>query len=215
MKNLVYLLLLAMTIQLNAQEGMTYQKPSQEILDLVDVQMAPSVLMDDAEEFMIFLSRNQYKTIAELSKEELRLGGLRIDPQTNISSRARYINKVAIRRFDDVDAEPVVVKNLPENAQLTNFTWSPDQSKIAMTNTTASGVELWVLDIEKAEVTRLMDAQINANLGDVINWFKDSQSMLVKILPENRQPLIDTESAVPTGPTISVSDGEKAQNRQV
>jgi dipeptidyl aminopeptidase/acylaminoacyl peptidase len=33
------------------------------------------------------------------------------------------------------------------------------------------------------------------------------------MLPEDRQPLIDAATAVPTGPTISVANGKKAQNR--
>jgi hypothetical protein len=36
---------------------------------------------------------------------------------------------------------------------------------------------------------------------------------LVKVLPKNRKPLINAAIAVPKGPTISVSDGSKAQNR--
>jgi hypothetical protein len=43
---------------------------------------------------MVFLYRDAFKTIAELSKEELRLGGLRIDPATNIGSRTRYYNHI-------------------------------------------------------------------------------------------------------------------------
>ena len=54
---------------------------------------------------------------------------------------------------------------------------------------------------------------MNANMGDVINWFEDSESMLVKMISKDRKELIDVENAVPTGPTITVSDGKKAQNR--
>ena len=50
-------------------------------------------------------------------------------------------------------------------------------------------------------------------MGSTINWFKDNQNLLVKMLPSDRKPLINTATAVPTGPTVSVSDGAKAQNR--
>jgi dipeptidyl aminopeptidase/acylaminoacyl peptidase len=50
-------------------------------------------------------------------------------------------------------------------------------------------------------------------MGGAIRWFKSGDAMLVKMLPKNRKPLIDVAEAVPTGPTISVSDGAKAQNR--
>ncbi len=42
----------------------------------------------------------------------------------------------------------ILVEGLPENPKLSNFTWSPDEKKIAMTHTSETGVELWFLDIE-------------------------------------------------------------------
>jgi dipeptidyl aminopeptidase/acylaminoacyl peptidase len=194
-----------------AQEDLTYQKPPEEILELVDVPLAPSTILDSDGEMMVFLYRDQYKSIAELSEEELRLGGLRINPVTNISSRARYYNNLEVK---PIDAEtPTQVKGLPENARLANFNWSPDESKIAFTHTTNSGVELWVMDLENAQARKLTKANLNANMRDVINWFKDNSSVLVKMLPEDRKDLINTETAIPTGPTVSVSDGKEAQNR--
>lgn len=213
MKPIVYLFMLLFVSEIAAQENLTYQKPPQEILDLVDVQLAPGVLIDNKKEYIILRSRNSYKTIAELSEEELRLGGLRINPKTNIGSRTNYYNNLQILNITQENNAPIQVKGLPENPRLTNFTWSPDQKKIALTNTTAKGVEVWLLDIEKAVVTKLTDAQINANLGYTINWFEDSQSFLVKMISEKKGQLIDPEKSIPTGPTISVNDGKKAQNR--
>lgn len=213
MKHLLSITLIAITIVASAQKSAIYQKPPKEILDLVDVSRAPSVLMDDDKSQMVLLYRNAYKSIEELSKEEMRLGGLRIDPKTNIGSRVTYINNVKLKKLDQKEAKIVQVKGLPENPKLTNFKWSPDQSKIALTNTTAEGVELWVLDIESASVSKITEAHLNANIGNVIHWFEDGASLLVKMISKNRKPLINTKTAVPTGPTISVNDGKKAQNR--
>lgn len=194
-----------------AQENLTYQKPPQEILELVDVPLAPTTLVNSKGDMMVFLYRDQYKSIAELSETEMRLGGLRINPVTNISSRATYFNDVKLKSVDG--KEPQSVQGLPEDPRLTNFTWSPDESKIAMTHTTDSGVELWVLDVKSATAKKLTEGNLNANMRDVINWYKDNSAVLVKMLPENRKELINTATAVPEGPTVSVSDGSKAQNR--
>lgn len=196
-----------------AQDNTPYQKPPQEILELVDISRAPSVLMTDDKANMILLYRDSYISIEDLSKEELRLGGLRIDPKTNIGSRVTYFNNVKIKRLDKEGQAIEAVTGLPENPKLTNFKWSPDQSKIALTNTTANGVEAWVLDIKKASVTKITEDNLNANIGDVLNWFEDGKSLLVKMVPNQRKELINTKTAVPTGPTISVNDGKKAQNR--
>lgn len=195
----------------SAQVSLAYQQPSEEIRSLVDVSLAPTVLFNQDKSTMVLLYRDSYKTIQELSEKELRLGGLRINPKTNIGSRVNYYNNVAVQSVGEDSV--TYVKGLPENPRLTNFSWSPDEQRIALTNTTENGVEVWVLDIETGTVQKYTDANVNANMRDVINWFKDSKRFLVKMLPDNRQPLIDTKSTVPTGPTISVNDGKKAQNR--
>ena len=213
MKHLLSISLIALKTTSFAQNSSMYQKPPKEILDLVDVERAPSVLMNDDKSQMVLLYRNSYKSIEELSKEEMRLGGLRIDPKTNIGSRVTYTNNVKLKKLNQKEAKIVQVKGLPENPKLTNFKWSPDQSKIALTNTTSDGVELWVLDIESASVSKITGAYLNSNIGNVIHWFEDGASLLVKMISKNRKPLINTKTTVPIGPTISVNDGKKAQNR--
>ena len=45
------------------------------------------------------------------------------------------------------------------------MTWSVDEKKIVFTNTTAKGIELWVLDLETALASRISAGPLNANLG--------------------------------------------------
>lgn len=213
MKLSIYVVLLLLIVKVQAQEALTYQKPSKEILDLVDVPLAPSVLVDDNKEFMIFLYRDTFKSIEEISQEELRLGGLRINPKTNIGSRVTYYNNLKIKPLLTNESELVQVSGLPSEPKLANFTYSPDQKKMAFTNTTSSGVEVWVVDVIKQAAKKLTEPRVNANLRDVINWFEDGNAILVKMISPDRLELIETKNAVPTGPTISVNDGKKAQNR--
>ena len=213
MKLSIYVVLLLLIVKVQAQESLTYQKPSKEILDLVDVPLAPSVLVDDNKEFMIFLYRDTFKSIEEISQEELRLGGLRINPKTNIGSRVTYYNNLKIKPLLTNKSEVVQVSGLPSEPKLANFTYSPDQKKMAFTNTTSSGVEVWVVDVIKQAAKKLTEPRVNANLRDVINWFEDGNAILVKMISPDRLELIETKNAVPTGPTISVNDGKKAQNR--
>jgi len=213
MKYLIYLFTFLSLIGLKAQDNIGYQQPPSEIMDLVDVPRAPSVLLDDDKSNMVLLYRNSFKSIEELSQEELRLGGLRIDPKTNIGSRVTYFNNIKIKRLTQKKDEVIQVGGLSTDAKLTNFTWSPDQKNIAFTNTTSQGVEVWVLDVDSGSAKKLTDANVNANLRDVINWFEDGQSLLVKFVSSNKKSLINTKTAIPTGPTISVNDGKKAQNR--
>lgn len=212
MKNYLWVFWATLSICfVHAQEKLTYQKPSEEILELVNAPLAPSVLITDNGEHMVLLYRDYYKSIAELSETELRLAGLRINPKTNIGSRTNYYNNIIVKEVGAKEGRQV--DGLSENPRLTNFNWSPDQSKIAFTNTTEDGVEIMVLDLKSAKATAITETNVNANMRDIINWFKDGESVLVKMLPDDRKPLINTAEAVPGGPTISTNDGKKAQNR--
>ena len=196
-----------------SQKNLDYQQPRKEILDLVNVDRAPSVLKDDKNHYMVFVYRPEYKSIDELSQKEMRLGGLRVNPYLNIGSRTTYYDKVKILRLKKGDKVPIEVKGLPANPKLSNFVYSPDQSKIAMINTTSNRLELWVLNIEKALATKINTPSLNATLGSVINWFSDNKSLLIKIRSENSNIIIDQENNIPTGPTITENMGDKAQNR--
>ncbi|GAA4042172.1 prolyl oligopeptidase family serine peptidase [Flavobacterium chungnamense] len=194
-----------------AQENLSYQKPSAEILALADYERAPSVSMDSKKEYMLLSYRNTYKTLDDLNQEEMRLGGLRINPVTNISSTVTYISNLKIRKIAAKDETQV--SGLPQNARLTNISWSPDEKKIAFTNTTNFGVELWIIDVATASAKKITSDNLNANLGSPYSWMNDNQTLLVKVLPKNRPALINEKKDLPKGPTVSVSDGSKSQNR--
>jgi len=212
MKSICTIIISLITLGIiNAQGGLSYQEPPKEIKELVDAPLAPSVRIDEEGENVVLLYRNAYKTIAELSEEELRLGGLRINPVTNIGSRTTFYNNIKVKKAFDENAKQVT--GLPKNPRLSYFNWSPDESLMAFTHTTSSGVEIWVLEVEKGTAKKLTEASANANMGWPMTWFRDSKSLLVKMLPVDRKPLVNTETAIPTGPTVTVSSGAKAQNR--
>lgn len=204
----VFLLLSANFV---AQEKLTYQIPPKEILELVNAPLAPSVWIDSKGENVVLFYRDAYKSIAELSEPELRLGGLRINPKTNIGSRTRYYNDIKVKKATEKNPRQIV--GIPEDGRLSNFSFSPNQKMVAFLNTSENGVQLWLVDIEKASAKKLSTLKLNANMGNPINWFKDSKALLVNVIPQDRKELINTSEAVPEGPIVTVSDGEKAQNR--
>jgi dipeptidyl aminopeptidase/acylaminoacyl peptidase len=205
------LLILGISFTSRAQENISYQLPPQEILALADYERTPSVSMDTKKEYMLLSYRNTYKSLDDLNQEEMRLGGLRINPITNISSTVTYVNNLKLRKIKEI-AE-IQIAGLPPNPKITNVSWSPNEKKIAFTNTTNSGVELWIIDVISATAKKITQDNLNANLGNPYNWMKDNETLLVKMLPKNRPALIDAKKDLPKGPTVSVSDGSKSQNR--
>lgn len=200
-----------MTFPAAAQENLTYQKPPKEILELADFKRAPSLSINSENTIMVFAYSNTYKTLEELSMEEMRLGGLRINPKANIGSTLRYSNNLTYKGLKG--KEELEVKGLPKNPQIAYRTWSPDQTKVAFTNTTINGVELWIADLKTGTAKQITSANLNANLGRPYIWMPDGKGLLIFTLPQNRQTLIDTKAALPTGPIVTNSTvGVKSQN---
>ena len=207
----IILLILSITFAFS-QENINYQVPSSEILDLVEYDRPPTVTYDNDKNFMLFLYRDNYKSIEDLSQEELRLAGLRINPKTNIGSRITYYNNIKIKNLKNKRSEIQDIIGIPSNPKIANINWSPNQKNIAFTNTSSDGVKLWVLNLESRSLVKLSDLKLNSNIRDVINWLNDSE-ILIKVIPDNKKELIDQSNIVPLGPTISSNDGENAQNR--
>jgi dipeptidyl aminopeptidase/acylaminoacyl peptidase len=194
-----------------SQENLEFQVPPASILELVDIERAPLVSMDSKKEQMLFFYRDAFKTLSDLSQPELRLAGLRINPKTNISSTTSFFNDIKYKKLNSQALQQIA--DLPADARITHTLFSPDETKLAFTNTTDKGVELWVIDLNTLQATKLTSPSLNANTGSPFSWFSNSKSLLVKILPNDRPELINPEEALPTGPIVTTSDGQISQNR--
>lgn len=194
-----------------AQENLKYQTPPKEILDLANVNYAPIVQVDSKANYMLLSYSNTFKTLSDLNQTELRLGGLRINPVTNIASSFTYFNNLKLRKVRG--GEERQIEGLPKNPLLAHLRWSPDETKIAFTNTGEKGVELWVVDVVTAQAKKLRTDDLNANLGMPFLWLQDSETLLVRVLPKNRPALLNASKDLPTGPITSNSGGSVSQNR--
>lgn len=83
----------------------------------------------------------------------MRLAGLRINPITNISSNVSFYNNIKYKRLIDADLKQVA--NLPLDARITHTSFSPDETKLAFTNTVVDGVELWIIDLKSLQAKKL------------------------------------------------------------
>ncbi|MDR2816353.1 MAG: prolyl oligopeptidase family serine peptidase [Proteiniphilum sp.] len=208
----IFLFVLLMTTRfVESQENITYQTPPEEILELVDIERAPTVSIDSKGEQMLFFYRNTFKMLSDLNRPEVRLAGLRINPNANISSAVTYSNNIRYKKTTDKEVKQI--QGLPSEPLIANVSLSPDETKLAFTNTVENGVELWIADLKTLHARRLTDAVINANAGFPYSWFKDGSGLLVRLLPKKRPALIDTQKTLPEGPVVSVSDGQVSQNR--
>jgi dipeptidyl aminopeptidase/acylaminoacyl peptidase len=205
--------ILVLVFNLAAQDELLFQKPSDPILQLADFERPPSISMDSKRDMVLFTYRDTYKTLQDLNQEELRLGGLRVNPILNISSTQSYVTNLKLRKLNDAQSEPVQIKNLPQKPRITYISWSPNDQFIAFVNMDETSLSLWIIDVSTKEAKRFTGITLNANTGMPYSWTTDSKSLLVRTIPTNRPELIDTKKELPKGPIVSVAEGKVSQNR--
>src|SRR6478609_4308590 len=170
MKKIVYLLLF-FSPSLFAQENLTYQRPPEEIAKLLDAPLTPFVTCSPDKQWMLLLERSDFPTIEQLSRPELRIAGLRLNPDNFGPSRASYTIGLKAKRISD--GQEIEIKNLPSPLLLSNISFSPDSKKIAFLQNNANQIELWVIDVATFTASKATDRNINTTLGSAINWTSD------------------------------------------
>jgi dipeptidyl aminopeptidase/acylaminoacyl peptidase len=191
-----------------AQLDVQYQMPPEEIRKLVDIVPTPSMMIEQTNRFGILFERNVFKGLDELAEEEIRLGGLRIDPASNGQSRKTYYKNLKVLELKTSNERQV--SGLPKNPRLSDFGMSPDGKLMAFTNTTDEGIFLYILNVETASASALGKSKLNGVMGNPFTWCPDSKSLLIQVLPENR---VKPKKALPTGPAVQEATGNSAPVR--
>jgi dipeptidyl aminopeptidase/acylaminoacyl peptidase len=194
-----------------SQNNLSYQLPPDEIVEIVDAKPTPGVSLSPGNKYIAILEQPNLQLIEDIARQELRLGGIRIDPKSNGPSRLSYYINIKVK---DLEGKiEYLIKNLPENSKITNFQWSPDGEKFCFTLTTNNGIELWKADIENLQAVKLTDAILNNTFrGMAYVWLPDGKTILYKSVLENRgDPPKDKD--VPEGPVIQENIKGKAALR--
>ncbi|MEJ7779437.1 MAG: prolyl oligopeptidase family serine peptidase [Daejeonella sp.] len=191
----------------SAQDILTYQKPPQSIINLVEAASTPTVRISSNGEWMILLDMPDMPSIEVLSEQEIRLAGLRINPATNGPSRSSAFTGIRLKTIGS--GEERSFAGLPDKLQLADITWSPEEDKIAFSNTTQAGVELWTADLETMQAKRLSTLYLNDTYGRAFVWTPDGNTLLAKFIDSNRKALTPVPE-IPAGPIIQESLGNSA-----
>lgn len=188
-----------------AQVDQPYMEPPKEILELVDIQANPSIRLTYDNEYAVFLERTTFKTLEELSEEELGLGGVRVNPETNGPSRTSFYTGLSVQKFMEQQEVPV---SGGTDWKITNLSYSPDDSHAAFLNLNGTTFELWLLELASGELKKLAEG-INPLMGGPFSWMPDSKSLLVQFIPEGRAAMADN-TPLPEGPIVQETSGSKA-----
>ena len=202
MKKILFLLLIYFPLL-----SQDYKIPPDVIRSLIEADPQPTISLTKDGDLGLVLNRDGYQSIDELAKDELRIAGTRLDPVRYTSSRMTYYKSFSLLYINS--GENISV-DFPLNGKFSFFQWSPDEEKIAFTNTTDDGVELWVLDIKSKTSKKVSDRYINDILNSPFQWYNSSDELLVSLRSNKKKPII---SSVPSGPIIQETTDQNAPSR--
>lgn len=195
-----------------AQNNITYQKPPQAIVDLLEAPPTPQVELSpesaSGPRMLLIEQPGGLLTIADLSQPELRLAGVRFNPRTNGQSRLPYMVGLKFKTLPD--GKEIAVTGVPAHAHINYAQWSPDGSRVAFVviagANPGAGLSLWTADAKTGQASRIAGLALNGVFGDPCSWMPDSRSLLCRTIPARRAPIPD-RSEVPAGPAVQQNLG--------
>jgi dipeptidyl aminopeptidase/acylaminoacyl peptidase len=205
-KFILPLLLLLVVVEIKAQDAVSYQVPPKEIADLLLAKSTPSVSIDSKAEWLLFMERSSYPSVADLAMPELRIAGLRINPNNFAPSRQAFIDNFTLKNIKTGQTFPVT--GLPQPLRAGNINWSPGQKKILFTQTNPKSIDLYVIDIATKKAMKVNKAPLNVVLGSGVSWLDDQvilyHTAVKSIAFAPQKPLM------PKGPTVQQNLGKAA-----
>lgn len=180
-----------------------YQKPPQNVEDILNAPAIPNTIISPSKDVILLTETLRYPPISEFAQPMLRIAGLRINPNTNGQHRPSYAVKLTLKNIANGRETPVT---LPPNPNILSDSWSADGKYIAFGNQTPTGIELWVLEVATAKLTKLKDIQVNTAFGG-IEWMPDQKSLLVNLVPKNRGSAPQYQNLIPISPSIQETSG--------
>ncbi len=211
MKLLLNILLVAfVSFASIAQDNPAYQRPPEEIAKLVEAPLTPAVTLSPDKNWMVLMDRADYPNIEELSRPELRIAGLRINPDNFGPSRGNYFIGLKFRNLKDMKERSV--DGLPSPLQFNSFTFSPDSRKATFLQTYTDHIELWLIDFSNFSARILTRKKINVTISSPVAWLSNSNQVIFLAVATEGQKL-PQKTRVPAGPVVEENLGKKAPSR--
>src|SRR6185437_3016698 len=198
------LALAAISASLAGQAVVRYQQPTAAILKVMEAPRPPRASVSPTRDYLLLMDAVPNPDIADLAQPMLRIAGIRIDPATNGLHATRRVKDFRIERIADGSEKAV-----PFPAAITHATapiWAPNGRSFVFTNITAHGIQLWTGDVATGAVRQVAGVRINAVMGAPCQYLASSTELICKLVPAGRGAA-PREPAVPSGPTVSESQG--------
>ncbi|WP_105201608.1 S9 family peptidase [Pseudoalteromonas sp. T1lg10] len=194
-----------------AQNDAGYQVPSKELAQVVDAKLAPRSMLSPDGQWLALLERRRVESLQELAKPELKLAGIKLNPDN--FSRSRVRNKYTALTFKSLEGDiSLDVSGLDEGI-MRSPQWSSDSRYLSFVYETPAAATLWVYDINTRALKQLSEYALNSVVtATPYQWMPDASGLIINhaVNLGKAQPQDDASTVVPV---IQQTTGEKAPAR--
>lgn len=208
MKSVFLLPLLLITIA-TAQTDVKYQLPPKVIMDLADVKPVPSPYINHDGSLIVFIQNADRMSLEMLAEPELKLAGLRINP--NNCNKSRQNPGIGIRIQNMKTGKDQSVKGLPEKLAIMYAQYSPRENYFSFVNCLSDKLELWIIDLKTFEAIKIENVMLSAVMNYPYEWSANEKEIyLMERANKGKYP---DQVVLPEGPVIQEADGKKSPSR--
>lgn len=188
-----------------------YQIPSKGLADLVNAKLAPTTRLSPDNQWMTFFERQRIAELSELAKPELKLAGIKLNPEN--FSRARPRSKYLSISFKHLKTnEQFSIDNLPKG-RILSPSWSPNSEYLAFVIEQQEQANLYLFSMKERSLTKVKDLPLNSVITSrPYRWLPNSSGLLAN-KAINLGTKAPEKSLNKATPVISQTSGEKAPVR--
>ena len=203
----VYLLIF-ISRALFAQDSSSYQLPPSAIQEMLNAPSPPFVKADANGEKLLLIDYEMLSSVTDLAKPTVGVAGLEINPSNNGRRQDGFTGTMTIQYLRE---EKVVdITGLPEDTQLSDPAWSPDNTKLAFCVHHADKIELWYADASSGKAKPIKNAVLNGVFDDPFEWLSNDELLCRVIPPRDEAPAANEEVK---GPIVQENGGEEKPSR--
>lgn len=207
MKKIILLAILSTSLLAFAQTN--FQLPPKEIMELADVKTPPQTIVSRNNTYLLLIERPLYKTLEELAENELKLGGLRINPSNFNVSRSTYYTNFSIQLLNG--GKRVEATNLPQPLKAQYIQFSPDEQYCSFVQAEKTTLSLWIVNLKTGRASQLIKEGLNATMGSPYSWSSNSDFIVYKSKGQKTQ--LEQTNELPLGPATQDAKGSKSAAR--
>ena len=191
--------------------GQSYQTPPEAMKKLVDAPQTPGLSISPDEKLFVLMERPSHPSIEDLAADELRLAGLRLNPNNFGPSRSSHYTGLSIHSFEEDHI--ITVTGLPDSPRIRNIRWAPDSKHLALTVDLNDAIYVYVVSASEGSATLIQDVQVNDVYWNFpISWLSNSKQLIIRSVPSNAGPP-PSAPLRPNGPIVQENLGEEAPAR--